>query len=719
MSATDQWLENIAKQNKWNIEPIAAIIELLQQYPALVEPSIAIADTLLSLNADQDLIEAALFYHLSQNYSANQMAKLTNHTVNKLVVGAHNLAHIETLSQKSKPSREGHDDKMRKMLLAIVDDMRVVVLKLAEQLVCMKSLRDASHIEQQAAAKVVSDIYAPLANRLGIGQLKWQLEDWAFRYNNPNAYQDLKKALNMRRQDREHYVANTIETITRLIEQEKLKDFNINGRAKHIFSIYKKINRKHVDFEEIYDAIALRVLVHSIEDCYKVLSVVHSQWEHIPKEFDDYISNPKDNGYRSIHTAVIGPENKNIEIQIRTYAMHDEAELGVAAHWAYKEGGGSNSSSYDEKITWLQQVMDWQQEVSNQHGELSHNDDEQGNNYQGLFSDRVYVFTPQGDIIDLPEKATPLDFAYYVHSDIGHRCRGAKVNGALVPLTYQLKTGDVVGIQTAKESKPSRDWLNPENGYLQSSKARSKVAHWFRRQNYEENIERGQAIWEKSYRAKNLDKHAPHKVFQRFNFKTVDGLYAALGSGDISMAAMIQQMSQQSSDTAPAEVREPVTRKKPKIKSSRSAKSPINIAGVDNLLSQLAQCCKPIPGDDIVGYITQGRGVTIHRADCHNVLNAQKISPQRMVQTEWGDDIPGGYLVDLTINAIDTDHLVRDLTSIIANEKIPLMGIHSQVNRSDNSASINLTVEIESLAPLHRLIQKIRELPGVTNINRQ
>lgn len=720
MSDYDTWLIDLKSQYPaLGSNALTPIEKALSEHPECIETSMALTDNLIHLNADQELIQAALLYYIYPSISATQMSKLASRRVNKLIVGAHNLEQIEVLSQKSNPSREGHTDKLRKMLLAIVDDVRVVVLKLAEQLVRMKTLRQAAPFEQQAAAKVVSEIYAPLANRLGIGQLKWQLEDWAFRYSNPDAYQDLKKALNMRRQDRETYVHDTIDEISKLLQQEHISRYDISGRAKHIYSIHKKINRKHVDFAEIYDAIALRVLVHSIEDCYKVLSVVHSRWEHIPQEFDDYISNPKPNGYRSIHTAVIGPENKNIEIQIRTQAMHDEAELGVAAHWAYKEGG-SATSNYDEKIAWLRQVMAWQQEVSHQQNEATGEDIPHDQQLENLFSDRVYVFTPQGDIIDLPEKATPLDFAYYVHSDIGHRCRGAKVNGALVPLTYHLKTGDIVAVQTAKESKPSRDWLNPDSGYLQSPKARSKVAHWFRRQNYDENIEKGQQLWEKLYRTKQIPKTALHDAYKKFNFKSVDGLLAALGSGDISTAALLQQIQSDDLDANTQEQSAVLksTSKLDKRLATSNQRSTVNIAGVDNLLSQLAQCCKPIPGDAIIGYITQGRGVTVHRSDCHNVLHAQQNSPQRIVAAEWGSDIPGSYLVDLNLQANNTNNLIRDITQLISAEKIPLMGIHSQCARNDDTVMIHLTIEISSLAPLQKLIQKLRELPGINAIER-
>ncbi len=714
MSATQQWLEEIQhKYKQLDIAPLSKLCTRLDEYPDQQSTSLDLANLLLELNADQPLIEAGLLYYIASNYSNNQMSKITGREVNKLIVGAHNLEQIEVLSEKANPSREGHGDNLRKMLLAIVDDMRVVVLKLAEQLVRMKSLREASPIEQQSAARVISEIYAPLANRLGIGQLKWQLEDWSFRYGHPDEYQKLKKSLNMRRADREQYVDDIIEEISTMIKAEGISDFDISGRAKHIYSIYKKIHRKHVDFDEIYDAIAVRVLLNSLEECYKVLGVVHGKWEHIPQEFDDYVSNPKPNGYRSIHTAVIGPQKKNVEIQIRTHTMHEEAELGVAAHWAYKEQGNA-SSTYDEKINWLRQVMDWQREVSEEQAPEGEKP-----SYENLFDDRVYVFTPRGDILDLPEGATPLDFAYYVHSDIGHRCRGAKVNGSMVPLTYKLKTGDRVDVQTGKETKPSRDWLNAESGYLQSPKARSKVAHWFRRQNYEENIEKGQATWEKLYRAKHLPKNALQSIYEHFNFKHVEGLLAALGSGDISSAALTHQIQQASGENISLENDESEAISNRRSKPDSAFKSPINIAGVDNLLSSLASCCKPIPGDPIIGYITQGRGVTIHRSDCHNMLHAQQNSPQRIVKVDWGDQAPGSFAVDLMIQAHERIGLVRDITQLIAAEKIQLVGIHTQPAKKREHSKINLTIEISSLDPLSKLMRQLGELADVISIERK
>lgn len=674
----------------------------------------SMADELLNLQADPYLVSAALVFPSVQQFTLLHLDKHLDPAVSKLIIAAQAIAQIERTFDQAASSKADHADKLRKMLLAIIDDMRVVILKLVERLAILRALRSKEVALQQKTAHVVREIYAPLANRLGIGQIKWQLEDWSFRYLNPEAYQDIKKKLNMRRQDREAYVAHMLQHIQDLFEQSHIPIISVNGRAKHIYSIYRKITRKQVEFEEIYDAIALRILVPSLSDCYHALSLVHNHFEPIAKEFDDYIAHPKSNGYRSIHTAVVSPDKKSIEIQIRTPAMHEEAELGIAAHWAYKEGGHPNSVQ-TAKINWLREVMAWQQELSEKEStaDLPNN----------LFADRIYVFTPQGDIIDLPEGSTPLDFAYHVHSDIGHRCRGAQVNGALVSLTHSLKTGDQVHIQTSKESKPSRDWLNPESAYLKTTRAKSKVTHWFRAQHFQQNWEKGQGIWEKAIKGKGLPRSPlTPEVCKHFNFKKPDALLAALGSGDLSVQAVLQQL--QALDKAPLQ---PATTPLSSVTSSPnilkkkrpSSQSHVNIAGVDNLLTQLAKCCKPIPGDAIIGYITQGRGVNIHRKNCRNLHEILEKNPGRLIKANWGEENTHHYPVDLIIEAHEKHGLVRDVTHIIASEKISLLHIHSTHNPSSNHTLLQITIEVDSLDPLKQILQLIRQIPEVIRAERQ
>jgi GTP pyrophosphokinase len=713
---TKDWLETTQEHyphlNATHLQVACSLIT-----PENATFSYDMATSLLELNADEPLIIAALAFKSAQDLSRNQLRKHFDPVVTKLIMGTHNIQKIEDLSQQANLTREGHADNLRKMLLAMVDDVRVVVLKLMEQLATLRSLREAPPAAQKEAALRVQHMYAPLANRLGIGQIKWQLEDWSFRYLQREKYSELKAALNMRREDREVYVTTVIADITHMMELSDIKQFDITGRAKHIYSIYKKIERKQVGFEEIYDAIALRILVKDIKDCYTVLSIVHSEWEHIPQEFDDYVSKPKPNGYRSIHTAVVGPDKKNIEIQIRTFAMHSEAELGVAAHWLYKEGSGNKGSNYEEKIDWLRQVMAWQQELS----ETDDNKVQHDTTPSTIFDDRVYVFTPNGDIIDLQAGATPLDFAYHIHSDIGHRCRGGNVNGALVPLTYTLKTGDRVSIQTAKEGKPSRDWLNAESGYIKTHRARTKIAHWFRQENFQQHYEAGLILWDKTWRQKNIDRHSLSKIHAHFNFKSADRLLAAIGANDINPSAIVQYIRAQDktkNDHLEMADEQP-TIKKQKPHKPVHGKSHIHIAGVDNVLTLLAKCCKPIPGDSIIGYITKGRGITVHQTHCHNVLYAQQKEPARLINVSWGADDNHSYSVDLIIHAEDRKGLVRDISNIVLQEKLNLLGMHTHTSKTQGLARIELTLEINNLDPLNKTLSLLRQLPGVDAIERK
>lgn len=662
---------------------------------------------LRELNADETLQVAAIGFVAADSIDENELAKTLPHNAIKIIYGAKQFSDIEAIETVDDPSKQDHHaDKLRKMLIAMVDDARVVMLKLIEQLINLKTLKDAPRSLQIKAADQVQRLYAPLANRLGIGQIKWQLEDWAFRYHHPDRYQDMKKALNMRRTDREAFVAQMMQRLSDLMKQSGIKDFDISGRAKHIYSIYKKIERKKVGFEEIYDAIALRILVRSIEECYTVLSFINASWPHIPQEFDDYISNPKPNGYRSIHTAVIGPNNRSVEIQIRTFTMHEEAEMGVCAHWAYKEGASNKGEGSESKIAWLRQVMAWQQEVSHPNDtDIDHS----------LFDDRVYVFTPQGDIIDLVKGATPLDFAYHIHSDIGHRCRGANVNGKLVPLTYQLKTGDRISIQTGKESKPSRDWLHPDNGYIATPRARSKIGHFFRQQSFKEHCDAGQQLWDKTWRHKHLDKNVLNTCYQHFNYKNLDSLLAAIGSGDITIHAILQHLSARDKKT-PTEQEFIAT--KASNKTQQEHQSAINIAGVDNLLTNLAKCCKPIPGDEIIGYITQGRGISIHQKHCHALKISRAKNPERVIQVSWGVNSTQFYPVDIHIATEDRQGLLRDITQILHQEKINVLRAHTHSKRIDNTAILDMTIEISALESLEKIINKLMNVAGVISITR-
>lgn len=673
---------------------------------------LTMATKLLELNCDSETLAAAITYPgIYYNRIAFELVdEKLGQRIHKLVAGAQRMEAIHDISQLAGQAHASTKqvENLRKMLLAMVDDVRVVLIKLAERLSMLTYLRHCPREQQLAIARQTIHIYAPLANRLGIGQIKWQMEDLSFRYLNPDEYQKISKALNMRRADRDSFINEMTNKLKTLFQDAHIHEMDISGRAKHIYSIYRKMQKKRVDFSEIYDTIAFRIIVPSIKDCYTALGIVHSTWAHISREFDDYIAKPKPNGYQSIHTVVVGPEKISVEIQIRTQKMHEEAELGVAAHWKYKEGATEEGSNYENKITWLREIMDWQKELTTEKpgGE---------NLYSKIFNDRIYVFTPNSEIYDLPAGATPLDFAYYLHSELGHRCRGAKVNEALVPLTYSLKTGDRVQILTTKKDEPSRDWLNPHLGYLNTALARNKVRHWFRKQNYQQHLTAGEEIWDKVARREKISKAKLNKIAPELNFKNSDDLLVALGAGDITITHILHHLKEEEASGLPPTERIP---EKMPSAPSKSARSHLHISGIGNLLTQLGRCCKPIPGDEILGYITKGRGITIHQLRCQNLQQAKALFPERIVEVDWGEKKNISYPVDLMIEASDRPALIRDITSVIANENIPIVGIHTHLDKAQNMAVINLTIEIKTLDPLHRILNQLKSVPDVARVIR-
>ncbi len=673
------------------------------------------AEILSELNVDNESLAAAILFSCVKytNLKLTDVREPLGEAVAKLIKGTMQMDAIHNLHTENEHHSHEHTniDNLRKMLLAMVDDVRVVLIKLAERLCILRNMSLLSEKEKESEARETLDIYAPLANRLGIWHLKWELEDLSFRYLESERYKKLSKSLNLRRDQREKYVSDFMLTLQGICKNLGVKKADVTGRAKHIYSIHKKMQRKNVGFSEIYDAIAFRVLVPEIEDCYAILGHIHATWEHIPSEFDDYVAQPKPNGYRSIHTAIIGPDSIHVEIQMRTYDMHDEAELGVAAHWVYKESGKSTNKAqtdYEAKIAWLRQVMDWQKEVAE-------NDGQAEEKQARVFDDRVYVFTPTGDVMDLPKGATPLDFAYQVHSEIGHRCRGAKVNNKMVPLTYELKTGESVDILTAKIGQPSRDWLNPHQGYLHTARAKAKVHAWFRKQDLDINIASGQTILEKELKRLHLKNVDQTKVAHKLKYKNSDELYAALGRGDIRIHAVLQAVQHQ------LDIPEiPAEKAKPFVSKTQAAASAadIDIRGVGNLMTNIARCCKPIPGDPITGYITQGRGISIHRQDCPNVLKPSEYTQKRLIEVGWGKDTNESYAVDLIIDAYDRHGLVRDITNLLSTERISILGLNCITDNVRNTAHVNLTVEIDSLNPLSRIITRLGQLPNVNDVKR-
>ncbi|WP_394561020.1 GTP diphosphokinase [Aquipseudomonas alcaligenes] len=678
------------------------------------QTGLEIAEILADLKLDQDSLVAAVIYR------AVREGKTTLKAVNdkfgpvvaKLIEGVLRMAAISA-SLNPRDSlvlgSQAQVENLRKMLVAMVDDVRVALIKLAERTCAIRAVKHADDEKRHRVAREVFDIYAPLAHRLGIGHIKWELEDISFRYLEPEQYKQIAKLLHERRLDREQYIADVMQQLRDELTATGIKP-DISGRAKHIYSIWRKMQRKGLQFSQIYDVRAVRVLVPEVRDCYTALGIVHTLWRHIPKEFDDYIANPKENGYRSLHTAVIGPDGKVLEVQIRTHAMHEEAELGVCAHWKYKgtdvKGG---SDHYEEKMSWLRQVLEWHEELGDIGGlaEQLRVDIE---------PDRVYVFTPDGHAIDLPKGATPLDFAYRVHTQIGHNCRGAKVNGRIVPLTYSLQTGEQVEIITSKQGAPSRDWLNPNLGYITTSRSRAKIVHWFKLQDREQNVAAGKAMLDRDLARLALPTVDYAKLAEKCNLKTAEDMYAALGAGDLRLAHAVNLAQQLVEPERGTEQLELIPRRSQSLRPGR--RGDIQIEGVGNLLTQMAGCCQPLPGDPIVGYITQGRGVSIHRQDCASVLQLAGREPERIIQVSWGPVPVQTYPVDIVIKAYDRSGLLRDVSQVLLNDRINVLAVNTRSNKEDNTASMLLTIEIPGLDALSRLLGRISQLPNIIEVRR-
>lgn len=680
---------------------------------SVLEFGLAIAETLTSMNMDTTTLSAAILYP-SVQYGEIPLKKVQDRvspTVAKIIKGVSGMEAIRTLQNHNINETLSPEelDKLRKMLLAMVDDSRVVVIKLAVRVQNLRLAKNLAEEEKKYLARETQDIYAPLANRLGVGQLKWELEDLSFRYLYPDEYKNIAKMLKARRVDRENFINNVIKILHKELDKAQI-DGEIAGRAKHIYSIWKKMQRKDVSFEEIYDARAVRILVHKISDCYSALGIVHGLWRHIPKEFDDYIATPKKNGYRSIHTAVIGPEQKALEVQIRTYDMHQESEHGVAAHWRYKEGGSQSSADAmaEKKIAWLRELLEWQEGVASSGDFLEQFQ-------QNVIEDRVYVFTPNGRVIDLPPEGTPLDFAYMVHTEVGHKCIGAKVNGKMVPLTHPLETGQTVEIITRENSTPSRDWLDINQGYLKSHRARQKVNQWFRKQNRDINIDAGRPMLLKELERNGLNDLNLLPIAEKYNFKFVDDLFAAIGMGDLG----VNQVTNLVLDYYHKEkVAKPESLKLISTK-TKNNKEQVSVQGVGNLMCHMAGCCRPLAGDDIIGFVTQGRGVAVHRKDCSYMLKAMAEESDRLLEMEWLDNKGAVYVVDIYIKAIDRTGLLSDLTQFLGGARINVLDLHTHVNKRLEETEINLRIEVSDNNNLNEIIKDIQKLPNILKVQRK
>ena len=680
----------------------------------LVERALGTAGILGAQRFDPDSLAAALLLGLPQSarHDHARVAAAFGADVAALVAGVArmNAVHVQTAGADSQ-QRAAQAENLRKMLLAMVEDIRVVLIKLAERTHALRYLTGRGDAEWRTAAREVVDVYAPLANRLGLWQLKWELEDLSMRALEPDEYKRIARLIDERRLDRERYIEDVVATLVRELAAAGVAA-EVRGRPKHIYSIFSKMRRKQIGIDALYDIRALRILVDTVRDCYTALGIVHHLWTPLPGEFDDYIAKPKANNYRSLHTAVLGPEDKPLEVQIRTREMHRHSEYGVAAHWRYKEGGTSierRDAGYEDKIAWLRQILDWKDAIADTGEWLAAFK-------SSLFTDSIYVLTPQGKVVDLPQRATPIDFAYAVHTSLGHRCRGARVDGQMVPLDFVLRNGQQVEIIAAKQGGPSRDWLNPDLGYVHSHRARAKVRQWFKAQQHDQTVAQGRAMVERELARHGQTALKLDAVAAKAGFARTEELFAAFARDEINtkqVQAAIAAVAQPAAlPPAPAEP-EVVTRR------SRAAGGGhgILVVGVDRLLTGLARCCKPAPPDPIVGFVTRGKGITIHRASCTNVGRISAREPERLIAADWGASRDELFPVDIVVDASDRQGLLRDISELLSREKINVTAVNTQTRQ--HQARMAFTLEVESVAQLKRALQLARDIPGVFSAARR
>ena len=674
----------------------------------LFSHAVSAAAIVADLNLLTDAIVATLLFAVPDHKPDWQgwMTENFGQTVTVLVDGVGGVRRITELARIDKletpEERARQAETMRKMLLAMVADIRVVLIKLAWRTQTMHYL---PHVHDEAVRRAIAtetlDLFAPLANRLGVWQIKWELEDLGFRHTEPDSYKKIAKLLDERRLERIDYIDRVLETLRSELKAAGVKA-EVAGRPKHIFSIWKKMKKKKLDFTELYDIRAVRILVEKLPDCYTALGIIHGMWQPIPGEFDDYISHPKANNYRSLHTAVIGPEDKALEVQIRTFEMHEHAEFGVAAHWRYKEGG-KGDAQYEEKISWLRQLLDWREEMSDREGLAEAFKTE-------LFSDTIYVLTPQGRVLALPHGATPIDFAYAIHTGLGNRCRGAKVEGQIVPLSTPLQNGQRVEVLTAKEGGPSVNWLH--DGWVKSHRAISKIRQYIRMQNADTVRETGKQLFERE-----LARH-PHQqpnltlLAEKLGYAKLDEVYGAMGHGELSVRAVANAIAS-FAPPPPADV-EPESI----IRASKGGHDAggILIEGVDNLMTVLAKCCKPAPPDAVVGFVTKGRGISIHRTNCLTLKRLSADVPERLIAAGWGDQKSSVFPIDIEVVSLDRGGLLRDISDVLSREKLNLIAVHT-LSR-DMRAKMRFTVEVRQVQDISRVLARMMELPGVTDARR-
>ncbi|WP_313275122.1 bifunctional (p)ppGpp synthetase/guanosine-3',5'-bis(diphosphate) 3'-pyrophosphohydrolase [Stenotrophomonas sp.] len=663
-------------------------------------------DSLALLSADEGVIVAALLFDLP-----GLRAHLAELPLGQAAVAVAGLLDGQEAADQVWALHAGRDagrnsEGLRRLLLSIIHDLRVVPILLSRQLACMRAADKLPDEERRALAQLTRDIHAPLANRLGIWQLKWELEDLAFRFLDPDTYRHIAREVDETRVARERYVEAVKKKLSAALAEQGIRG-EVSGRPKHIYSIWRKMQKKHLAFEQLYDLRAVRVMVDDVGACYAALGAVHALWTPIPSEFDDYIARPKANDYRSLHTAVIGPEGRTIEVQIRTHEMHAQAELGVAAHWKYKEGSKGAEKAFDRKITWMRQLLEQAQDPGNPEDLAGALDAE-------LVEDRVYALSPKGEVMDLPAGATPLDFAYHVHTMVGHRCRGAKVNGRIVPLGYKLRSGDRVEILTGKEADPRRDWLLLSNGFLASARSREKVRSWFHKLDRARNVQAGRELLERELKRLGLQQADLMVAARKFHADSVDDLYIQVALGDTGpnqvSRALLEAEKAAQAPAAPALPR-------PTARRGGTGKSDFTVQGVGNLLVQLARCCQPVAGEPIQGYLTRTRGVTVHRADCASLARLGAAHPDRVLPVEWGRK-GSAYEVDVMVRAVDRRWLLKDITNLIAQEDAYVIEINSDNLRESGRVQLRLRLKVNDYGQLSTLLGKLEALPGVDDARR-
>jgi GTP diphosphokinase / guanosine-3',5'-bis(diphosphate) 3'-diphosphatase len=683
-----------------------------------VNHCLAVASILADLQVPPEVIAAGLLHDTVEDtgITLDDIRRDFGETVSVLVDGVTKLTNLPRVSQGKGTAKSKRDapagkssepalgrkrdlvsETLRKTFLAMGDDVRVVLIKLADRLHNMRTLGHIPESKRKRIAQETLDIFAPLANRLGIWQIKWELEDLAFRYVNPEKYKEIAEQLAERRPDRHAQIDEIKENLQKLLAQNNIKA-EISGRPKHIYSIFKKMTQKEKPFDLVRDVRAVRLIVPDVPSCYAALGVIHTHWRPIPGEFDDYIAAPKDNFYQSLHTAVVYDDKRSLEVQIRTAEMHQSAEYGIAAHWQYKEGARRADKTFEQRINALRNMMEWRTDVNDAQEFVE-------SMQSDVFQDRVYVFTPRGDIIDLPAGSTPIDFAYHVHTDIGHRCRGARINGKLVPLYQDLKTGDQVEILTAKRGGPSRDWLNPNLGLVKTQRAKSKIRFWFKKQEDEQNLTQGRAALEREILRLGINEINFEKMARSLGYKNPDEMFIAIGCGDLSVNKVIKEFSEErenldilsASGTA----------------AESTATDSVNVVGLKGMLSNMARCCNPMPGDQIVGYITRGRGASIHRQDCPNILRLK--DRERLLQVDWGEFVRT-FPVPIQIKAYDRQGLMGDISNLLDGEGVNIVDVGVKVNRS--LADLRLIIEVKDITQLSRILTRIESLPNVMEAQR-